>query len=115
MTRKTMQRRVFTAPVAFILAAQFIVSISSFAQTDTTLRAVRLIEQRCTRCHGGEIVNAGVDFSDLRDSLNGGNAPDDPAEQKRLQKLLRRESRLIKRRLNSLMRRAARPQKKRPN
>jgi hypothetical protein len=40
-----------------------------FAYADDTPRAVRLIKQRCAKCHSGDIVNAGVDFSDLTDEL----------------------------------------------
>lgn len=41
-----------------------------YAQSDDTQRAVRLIEQRCAKCHSGEVVNAGIDFSELRDELD---------------------------------------------
>ena len=47
-------------------------------------------------------------LSDLRDSLSGGNAPDDPEEMKRLKSVLRGENRLIQRRLAELRRRGGR-------
>ncbi|MFP6583891.1 MAG: DUF1587 domain-containing protein, partial [Candidatus Hydrogenedentota bacterium] len=41
--------------------------LTAVAQPNETERVVRLIQQRCVKCHGGEIVNGGVDFSNLND------------------------------------------------
>lgn len=42
---------------------------TAYAQSGDTDRVVRLIQQRCVKCHGGEVVNAGIDFSDLNDEM----------------------------------------------
>ncbi|MFP6583021.1 MAG: DUF1587 domain-containing protein, partial [Candidatus Hydrogenedentota bacterium] len=44
--------------------------LTTVAQPNETERVVRLIQQRCVKCHGGEIVNGGVDFSNLNDELD---------------------------------------------
>jgi hypothetical protein len=41
-----------------------------FAQSADTDKAVRLIKQRCIKCHSGDIINGGIDFSDLSDELD---------------------------------------------
>ena len=67
---KMMRRRSIITTLALVLAAYLMAMAPSYAQSDNTALAVRLIQQRCVQCHGGEEVNADVDFSGLRDDLD---------------------------------------------
>ena len=69
-TGEIMSKRAFKTAVAFTLASQLIAVVPSYAQSGDAGRAVQLVKQRCVKCHGGDVVNAGVDFSDLRDELD---------------------------------------------
>ncbi|MFP6597787.1 MAG: hypothetical protein VCC01_10050, partial [Candidatus Hydrogenedentota bacterium] len=65
-----MRNRIPMTALLVILSAQVIVISSSYAQTEDTGSVVRLIEQRCVKCHGGDVVNGGIDFSDMKDELD---------------------------------------------
>ncbi|MFP6616774.1 MAG: DUF1592 domain-containing protein, partial [Candidatus Hydrogenedentota bacterium] len=65
-----MRNRIPMTALLVIVSAQVIVISLSYAQTEDTGRVVRLIEQRCVKCHGGDVVNGGIDFSDMKDELD---------------------------------------------
>ena len=63
LASEMMWNRSLKMAVAFTLASQLMPLVPSHAQADDSRRAVRLIQQRCVKCHGGDLVNAGIDFS----------------------------------------------------
>ncbi len=56
---------------AFIFIGSFSAANLLFSKTDNVLKSVKLIEDNCHRCHGGDwATEAGVDFTGLNDEIS---------------------------------------------
>ncbi|MFL3050193.1 MAG: DUF1592 domain-containing protein [Candidatus Neomarinimicrobiota bacterium] len=57
--------------IIFILIGSFSATNLLFSKTDNVLKSVKLIEDSCHRCHGGDwATEAGVDFTGLKNEIS---------------------------------------------
>ena len=57
--------------IGFIFIGSFSATNLLFSKTDNVLKSVKLIEENCHRCHGGDwATESGVDFTGLNDEIS---------------------------------------------